>query len=168
MSWSRGIPDLSDSKNNRASNLAPSLSCDVVLLVEVLLHVAVLPEPFLSCADVVQRSLDFAVAERLPSAVHEDSPLYVSRFIAHLASMFTVTPTIADRSEGLNFFHFSFFHFLNFVFIFEFCFHFFIFSFFHFFFHSHVFIFLFFHFVIFPSPEGPLAPPGPSKNIAFS
>ena len=46
---------------------------------------AVLPGPILSGADVVKHILDFVVAKRLPSVVLEDSVLYASRTLAHLA-----------------------------------------------------------------------------------
>ena len=36
------------------------------------LDIAVFPEPILSSADVVQRILDFVVAQRLPCVVHGD------------------------------------------------------------------------------------------------
>ena len=45
------------------------------------------PEPSLSSADVVQQILDFVVAKRLPRVVLEDSVLYASRKLAHLASV---------------------------------------------------------------------------------
>ena len=45
------------------------------------------PDPILSSADVVQHILDFVVAKLLPRVVLEDSIVYVSRIIAHLASI---------------------------------------------------------------------------------
>ena len=51
------------------------------------LDITVFPEPTLSSADVLQHTLDFVVAKRLPSVVLEESLLYVSRFLAHLVSI---------------------------------------------------------------------------------
>ena len=55
-------------------------------ILETFLEIAVFPEPILSNADVVQHILDFVVVKRLPRAVLDDSNLYVSLTIAHLAS----------------------------------------------------------------------------------
>ena len=60
--------------------LLPSVEVDQLLVqrsieqleIQASLDIAVFPEPILSSADVVQRILDFVVAERLPCVVHED------------------------------------------------------------------------------------------------
>ena len=106
-SWICGNPALPDSLIVKFLFL-PCHYCDVVRLVRVLplfgkvdqilaqqpieqfeilqaaLDIAVFPQPILFSADVF---LFFVVAKRLPRAVLENSFLYVSRMIAHLASI---------------------------------------------------------------------------------
>ena len=54
-------------------------------ILQTFLDVVVFPQPFLSRADVVQHARDFVLVTYLPREVFEDSVLYVSRSIAHLA-----------------------------------------------------------------------------------
>ena len=54
------------------------------------------PEPTLSSADVVRHIIDFVVAARLQCVVLEDSVLYGSRMIAHLASILLMLPPLLN------------------------------------------------------------------------
>ena len=108
MSWICGTPGLSESSTTVPQILLCHY-CDFVLLGVILLFVEVdqflvqqliehfviletsldidlFPEPILSSADVVQRTLDSVVAKRPPRFVLESSVLYVSRVLAHIAS----------------------------------------------------------------------------------
>ena len=75
-------------------------------ILQTSLGIAVFPKPILSSADVVQHLLGFVVAKRLPRAVLEDSVLYVSRTIAHLASillMLLPSPNVLADLHELDF-----------------------------------------------------------------
>ena len=59
-------------------------------------------EPILSSADVVQRILDFVVAQRLPNAVHEDSVRNVNHELVRIVSfilMSLVLPNFLSEFE---------------------------------------------------------------------
>ena len=72
-------------------------------MLQASLDVAVFPEPILSSAGVDQRLLDFVVAQRLPSAVHEDSVRYVNHVLVCLVSTLLVSlplpKCLADLQE---------------------------------------------------------------------
>ena len=59
-------------------------------ILQTFLDIVVFPHPILSSAEVVQHILDFVVPKRLPRVVLEDSVLYVSRPIVHLASILLI------------------------------------------------------------------------------
>ena len=56
--------------------------------------IAVFRGPILSSADVAQHFLDFVVAQRVPSVVHEDSVLDVSRILGRLDSILLMSPPL--------------------------------------------------------------------------
>ena len=56
------------------------------------LEIAVFSKPILSCADVVQHTLDCVAAKRLPRAMLEDSSVNVIRPTAHVASLLMLPP----------------------------------------------------------------------------
>ena len=58
------------------------------------LEIAVFSEPILSCADIVQHTLDCVAAKRLPRAMLEDSSVNLIQLTAHLASLLMMLPPI--------------------------------------------------------------------------
>ena len=83
--------------------------CDIVLLAKVIpleilqtfVGVPVIPEPTLSSADAVQRTLDFA-AKRLPRVVLGDSVMHGSRILAHLSSTLLMLLPSPKNLPGLQ------------------------------------------------------------------
>ena len=60
------------------------------------LEIDVFPEPILSCAAVVQHTLDCVAAKRLPRAILEDSSVSVNRLTAHLVSLLMMSPPMPN------------------------------------------------------------------------
>ena len=63
------------------------------------LEIDVFPEPILSCAAVVQHTLDCVAAKRLPRAMLEDSSVNVIRLTAHLTSLLMMPYFLVDLRE---------------------------------------------------------------------